>query len=46
MSKWRKPLKNKKKVDARYFLKRKGRIEPREVVENSVTTREVKKKFS
>ncbi len=44
MSKWRKPLKNKKRFDARYFLSE--RVENQEAaVENSVQQEELKKNF-
>tara|TARA_R100000005_G_C4982667_1_gene191976 strand:- start:685 stop:1161 length:477 start_codon:yes stop_codon:yes gene_type:complete len=44
MSKWRKPLKNKRRFDARYFLGE--RLEnQQEVVENSVQQEKLKKNF-
>ena len=43
MSKWRKPLKNQRRFDARYFLNE--RVESGEVVENSVQQDELKKNF-
>ncbi len=44
MSKWRKPLKNKKRFDARYFLNERVNVQE-EVVENSVQQEELKKNF-
>jgi hypothetical protein len=43
MPDWRKPLKNKKRFDARYFLSE--RRENQEVVENSVQQEQLKKDF-
>ena len=44
MSKWRKPLKNKKRFDARYFLDE--RVEnQKEVMENSAQQEKLKKNF-
>jgi len=44
MSKWRKPLKNKRRFDARYFLNERVNVQE-EVVENSVQQEELKKNF-
>jgi hypothetical protein len=43
MSKWRKPLKNKRRFDARYFLNE--TVVQQEVIENSVQQERLKKSF-